>query len=479
MCDRHDLKSVTDLPVPHGETYSAGRQDTIFNIKNLCLSLILLIAGCAPAQQLTYYYAPGEIPHTSRSMKTAGYWISRHPSPDQVILDQKGIERLNRRIRDEQKLTRDLSALTAPVSGVELRQTLLTDWQGTKDAGYYDDRKLKAGDAFFQTIQSDMNLDTIPESIPPRYGVILHYADQRILPMEQGLYAKAGDMDFDELENSALDLGTPVVVVHQSSDTQWLYVYAASSDGWVKADQVALCSFEDMNRFLSPENFAVAIRPKVDIYADAALTKHIDYVQMGARLPMTDGGTEHVIAVDTPSRNEDGTLRVQTGYVKKSDISVGYLIYTPRTILEQAFALLNTPYGWGGMYGEQDCSRFLQEVYATVGIRLSRNSKAQAQVGEVEAAPAEATVTEKKNWLNEHALAGTTLIYMKGHILLFIGTVEGRPYAIHSVWAYRQKGKRGDDVFVLNRTVVSDLSLGEGSLKGSLLERMISVNHLK
>ncbi len=42
--------------------------------------------------------------------------------------------------------------------------------------------------------------------------------------------------------------------------------------------------------------------------------------------------------------------------------------------------MLNQPYGWGDMYGEQDCSRFLQMVFATVGISLPRDSKDQAQV---------------------------------------------------------------------------------------------------
>ncbi len=42
--------------------------------------------------------------------------------------------------------------------------------------------------------------------------------------------------------------------------------------------------------------------------------------------------------------------------------------------------MLNQPYGWGDMYGEQDCSRFLQMVFATVGIMLPRDSKDQAQV---------------------------------------------------------------------------------------------------
>jgi hypothetical protein len=60
-----------------------------------------------------------------------------------------------------------------------------------------------------------------------------------------------------------------------------------------------------------------------------------------------------------------------------------------------------------------------------------------------------------------------------------LGKDQNRLYAIHAAWAYRQKGIEGDEVKVLGRVVVSDLSLGEGSSKGSLLERIVAVRFLK
>ena len=43
-----------------------------------------------------------------------------------------------------------------------------------------------------------------------RFGVIGHYANQRLLPTKAKIYAKRGDIDFDEQQNSALDMGTPL-----------------------------------------------------------------------------------------------------------------------------------------------------------------------------------------------------------------------------------------------------------------------------
>ena len=66
--------------------------------------------------------------------------------------------------------------------------------------------------------------------------------------------------------------------------------------------------------------------------------------------------------------------------MNEEDVHPGFLPYTARNIYKQALVMLNQPYGWGDMYGEQDCSRFLQMVFATVGIMLPRDSKDQAQV---------------------------------------------------------------------------------------------------
>ena len=174
-----------------------------------------------------------------------------------------------------------------------------------------------------------------------------------------------------------------------------------------------------------------------------------------------------------PRRGADGTAALVPGFVAAVDIHEGYLPYTPRQILTQAFKMLYQPYGWGGMYGAQDCSKFLQEIFATIGIELPRDSKNQIQAGESLAKWETSTPgADKTRVLAESAIGGITLLGMKGHILLYLGTVDGQPYAIHSMWAYRQPGVGKDNVFVLNRVVVSDLSLGEGSKRGSLLDRL-------
>ena len=102
---------------------------------------------------------------------------------------------------------------------------------------------------------------------------------------------------------------------------------------------------------------------------------------MGAKLFLAEDVAGDAVGIVLPTRADDGRLEVKTGYVKRQETVAGHLSYTPRHIVEQAFEMLNTPYGWGGMNGQQDCSQFVQEVFATMGIALPRDSSDQARVG--------------------------------------------------------------------------------------------------
>ena len=63
--------------------------------------------------------------------------------------------------------------------------------------------------------------------------------------------------------------------------------------------------------------------------------------------------------------------------------------------------------------------------------------------------------------------------------MLYLGEVNGQPFAIHDIWAYHEKGPDGKERSrLLNRVTVSDLDLGKGSDKKSLLERIVSVREI-
>lgn len=441
-------------------------------------SLLGLAAG-VHADESPTYRAPTMLLDTHPAMQTPGFWIKRHPSPDAVIMDAEGINLLNQRIREKFKAVKDFLALPESFSGDDLSLELRNTVQELKEKGYFNSQGEPVSELFFQEVTSNLNLTSVPSVIEPQFGFVLRYTPQKFLPTNEGFYEKPGDVDFDYLRNNSLELATPVVILIKSFDNQWAYTLGPSSDGWVMTKDISPCAHKDIEEYLSQTSWSVVVEAKADVFEDAQLIQFDQYVQMGARFPREKKQeTPGVVALKVPSLLGNGRFSFKTVYMDKRDVNDGFLPYTARTILKQAFKLLNESYGWGGMYGQQDCSRFLQQIFSTVGVALPRDSKDQSKVGVAVASfdPVTPAVAEaqKKDFFAK-IKDGALILTLKGHIMLYLGNVDGKPYVIHSVWAYREPVEGEDRVRVINRVAVSGLDLGEGSKKGSLLKRLTGV----
>ncbi len=423
--------------------------------------------------------APTVLPHVTAEMNTPGFWIGRLSAPDEVIFSADQIREFNRDVRTRLRLTKDIASFPAEFDGPELRAILQRELDGFRRQTLYDDAGRKADAPFYAPVEEGMQLSAIDARVDVRFALITRNADQRLLPTAEGLYAEPGDIDFDQIQNSALDIGTPVAILHGTTDRQWYYVMGPSSDGWIEADKLAFCSQDELRNILS-RPFVTVVRAKGNVYLDPELTQYYGFIRMGSKLPLADDSTPDVTAILLPTPRDDGTLQIRTGYLHRRETVAGHLPYTPRHILEQAFEMLNTPYGWGGAHGQQDCSQFVQEVFATVGLALPRNSSEQAHVGSLVARFEPKDSDDKKlDAILARAVPGTCLLHMKGHVMLYIGSVAGRPYAIHDVWAYREPAPDGADVLrIINRVAVTDLWLGDASRIGSLLHRLKSIRAL-
>ena len=437
-----------------------------------CLLLLLILSGCA--QSPKPLAAPTLLPGTDRSMLTAGYWISRHPSPDVLVLTGDQIDGLNRHIEKDLKTVVDITRIPMPYSGRDLAADLRKDIDRLRARPRYLSSGRQAPGVFYERMIEAMDMAAMRPAMDPEYGVVVRFSDQRILPTLEPLYGDPLEVDFDNLQNNTLELGTPLLLLHRTRDLKWTFVRSSTSSGWVESRHIARCSPETLEDFIHPERFAVILRPKADIYRNPALTFSEEYVQMGVRLPLI-AVEENAYQVLIPVSDSQGYLVRQQGYISKNQASEGYLPYTARNILQQAFEMINAPYGWGGMYGEQDCSRYIQQVFATVGVNFPRNSTDQAMVGKRIAEFDPDTPEGIKIRSLDEAIGGITVLYMKGHIMLFLGKLGYIPYAIHETWAYRVRNGDKDLTYKINRVAVTDLDLGKGSQNGSLLERLKSI----
>ena len=141
------------------------------------------------------------------------------------------------------------------------------------------------------------------------------------------------------------------------------------------------------------------------------------------------------------------------------------------------------PYGWGGLLDNRDCSMFLRDLFLPFGVFLPRNSKDQAAIekkGYVDLS--KFSIEEKLDYLKHNAVAFGTLLYMRGHVLLYVGQKDGEPLVLHDVWGFAYNEDAKEKRFVVGRPVISTLHLGEKhdgfEEKRSLAARLLGVRDI-
>jgi len=435
------------------------------------LTVIVVLLSCSilHAEVNDTFPDPSKPASVTPEMRTAGFWIARHPDPDRLVMDQVRINSVNEHLV-RQGLITDLAAFPATYDGKKLKEELSGALDELKKRLLFLADGSVAGAAFYDALAVRMHLEDVPLSVDPRFGFIIRTADERLVPTDETLYAQANDVDFDEVQNSGLDIATPVVILHQSRDGKWLFVKEAIASGWVKADKAVVVSRDEFLSYVKRRDIVVVTAPKADIYLDRRMTKHYGAVKMGARFVLKNRSGK-TVEVLLPQRNS-------SGFLASADVNSGFLPYTPRVIYEQAFKMLDKPYGWGDMNGGQDCSRFIQMVFATVGLQLPRNSSEQRLVGnQLDGFQEDLSPENKEAYLLGDGVGALTLLGLKGHIMLYLGDVDEKSYAIHATWSYKEKSLdgKGEVTRFIKGVAVTGLDLGSGSSKGSLLERIISI----
>jgi len=129
-----------------------------------------------------------------------------------------------------------------------------------------------------------------------------------------------------------------------------------------------------------------------------------------------------------------GSIRVD------ADICVGFQPYTRRAVIETMFKLLNRPYGWHGTDHERDCVGAIRAVYKTFGIFLCRWTTFMLySTDHVFIFPKDTPKDVKYRYL-EQCEPGITVCGFSGHVLLYIGEVDGVHYTIHqNGYSYHDK----------------------------------------
>ncbi|HPI57919.1 MAG TPA: SH3 domain-containing protein [Syntrophales bacterium] len=446
--------------------------------------LIILIAlffpaflSCAEKPVLTLWESQGMAPQRLRNVdpdfESADFWAARAPEPRALILTPEEIEALNRAALKYPANLVDIFALPERLERSHL-QDMIDDLEKLKNGPPgYDHTNHPLTKKFYDRIESVIG--TLPETLPLQYGVITSRTNLRRLPTNEIFLDKPFRGGFDRFQFTLVECGTPVAIFHATRERDWYLIQLSHTKGWVEASQIATAPKQEVLDF-ARSNPLVVTGSRVEVYANPSLDQHAATLQMGATLPLESRKVSHC-RVTLPARNDDGTLKRAAGYVRASDdVHDGYLPFTITNLYRQAFKLLNHPYGWGDLYEGRDCSRFIMDIYRCFGFNMPRNSLRQSQFnGKYRSDIHDLEDGEKIEFLKKYD-GRPAILYIPGHIMLLLGVIDGKPYIIHSAWAYNdESGFFTRETKYIGRVAVSDTSLGQGTRGGSLLKRITAV----
>jgi len=308
------------------------------------------------------------MPHVQLPMLEADYWIRRIPEPDREVCSPEEKRKLEARWQ-EQGLLQDLYRLPETVSGRTLRSWLTEDFRYLERVARYDERgeRLKRSDV--RGLERNVNRQAVRERALVTWGMTVRPTPMKLLPTHRNATVLPLDLEFNVFSHSAIRLAEPLAIFHESRDREWLFVATEIGRGWVPARDIARADRSAVLEYRS-RPFRIAVAAAVQLRQDDG-TVLCDAAQMGTRLAVDDRTGK----LDFPRKNPTGRLDFVAAHAEPAEgLADQPRAFTPGSFIEQAFRLLDVPYGWGGANGYGDCSEFIHAVGLTCGLTLPRST---------------------------------------------------------------------------------------------------------
>lgn len=360
---------------------------------------------------------------------TADFWIGKATRPNRVLLSPDEVAAFNRESMASDPFLVDLSTYPARIERAEVERFIHSMSRRPEDT-YHDDegRRLKKKD--YARYSELLALDQLPAVVETRYALVLDRADMRSWPTEDRAFKASGDPGLDRFQENGLFPADMVVVLHESADGQWCFARSYNYAAWVQKERLVFGDRETIVRYRKSPEFLVVTGSRT--FAQLAGASEMIEVEMGVRLPLADGGTSRHYHVLLPVRDPGGSLDFEIASVRRDKaVRKGYLPYTRANILRQAYKFLGEHYGWGHSKNARDCTGLVSEVFKTMGILLPRNSWQQGQSEVGHNTRFDENTGEAEKIAAVLAAAPGDLLYSKGHVMIYLGTLGGEPYVIH------------------------------------------------
>ena len=322
---------------------------------------------------------------------------------------------------------------------------------------------------YWEELREKANLEALTSRISVKFGVSIANTVLKRYPTDDDIYMADSNMYYDEMAQSDLIPFLPVAVLHESADGEWYYIITYGYGGWTRKENVALYdSQEEWLEKSEPEDFLIVTGKELRLPTDP-YNKELSglLLPMGTKLPIVPIAEvpEDVhgrisygnYVAKLPTRNEDGMAEEIFIFIPATeDVNPGYLPYTEENVARLALRHLGACYGWAGDNNGQDCSGYVREIYACFGYVMPRAAKPQSEIECTKSYDVVGQSDNRKTEILKDAPIGT-LLYFPGHIMVYLGTLDGVPYCISSVGNFSEIENDTVRQKEVNTVVITDM----------------------
>lgn len=410
-------------------------------------------AKVCPAQAVLATVAPG----TTATHNLLATWTARAgAAANEVLLSPTQIEGINRSSAEvtggwRSPTSRQAGMPDTVIAGIDDRMNYMT---GRIAGAHFVEGSVGAFEGA-RTVHREGNA-------VDHERLVVGETQLHCIPLDTGLYKRPIDKDFDRNACASLHPGEHIRVLRRGPRGEWLYVHAGHTVGWIHNAAVT--------GRLSPEHRdAWNSSQRVLPVRDNMRAENGFVLRLGVSLPLVRREPDAWV-VRVPDTEH---TMVETRIAVGAATHAGPPELTRTALWGVLFSELDAPYGWGGRNGGRDCSRLLRDAFASFGLQLPRHSAIQARVGSQVFDVAGLGEDAKRDAIASAAKQGVVVLYMRGHIMVYLGREGGQDYAISAISEYLEPCSGGPDTtHKIDRVAVTTLELGRDTERTAFIERI-------
>jgi hypothetical protein len=324
----------------------------------------------------------------------------------------------------------------------------------------YGENKKKHSVIWINKLQQNAFLDNYPNAL--NLAITTRHTNLRMLPTQgPHFYKPGGDISgwpFDNLQISSVAANTPIFVCHLSADKSWALVETNFTFGWIPVEDYARVD-DGFIKTWESGRYAAIIKDKTSIL-DAEGNFGLR-TSIGQIFPLVNEMTD-TLEILIAAADKNSCAVIKHVFVSRQIVAPKPLRLNYPNAIKIANELIDEPYGWGGLYGNRDCSAMTRDFFAPFGIWLPRHSADQVREVGTYIDLQELDSAQKEKIILEKGIPYLSLLWRKGHVMLYIGGQKERALIFHNAWGIKTidlSGREGRKI--IGKAVITTLYPGE------------------